>query len=421
MTVISTVEKNLKKSDLPEETLKANIKILNYIKLLASTTNSDISRWNISKLFGVEGSGSNFIADRKQINKIFFEYLKTKTDEREDIAETVGLPPEVFSIINSGLKSGIESKIKANKDGLERAISNFVNWSNDFNNHISNISRYQKQIDILSGHNPTGDIQQDLVECLSEGCWVNPVVKDNFLYLNTSTNIILVHKIDSANVDISIDFGVLAVRIDLTNNEMMVLPYKKNISASRYFHPHVSTTGIVCWGTARDAAKDYLQLSQFGKALKLLYAVLTSYNDSNPYIRIASFKDAKSYGSVSEALKHPDKIKAEKMPKGTDAIVSPIAVPLDEVDEHGDPIFRVGDRVQFEVEVADGVSYRPRWNYLEDSGPSGRYIDTIVDSVSRYSVKILLSDGSRWDWATRGNELYEEGQWSKPGYLRKVQ
>jgi hypothetical protein len=125
----------------------------------------------------------------------------------------------------------------------------------------------------------------------------------------------MLHEVNkTANLDLHIDLGQLAVRIDVQNNlGFTVIPYKNNITVDGYFHPHVRPEGAICWGEASTAAMKNIANLELEKALRLLHSLLNSYNGASPYVQLGRFKvDGNKLTRVADHLKHPDKRKKAK-------------------------------------------------------------------------------------------------------------
>lgn len=321
-TVRSIVEKF---KEMSPEAKIANMAMLDYIRVLASQTGIDISKWNIEKLFG-SGEGFMLLADRKEVNKRFFEKLQ-KLDDKSDDDEAATPAFQGIDLLKQSFTAAFQRTQSSRKSQLMDTINNAEYYAKDLyrkiEGYISQAAEANRELSMLTQTSFDSAVQKlmdEIMGCVTDGVWVNPVVEGNFFYVNTPTNIVLTHKNKTAGVDITIDFGQLAAKIDLMNFNMYVIPYKNNIVADRYpqegvtprfYHPHVNQDSNICWGNARDTAFAHIKKFEIGKALKLLHSVLNIYNDGNPYVPMATYRDhaKKMSGRIAEALKHPDRRK----------------------------------------------------------------------------------------------------------------
>jgi hypothetical protein len=332
-----------------------NFTAYTYIKTLAATTITDISGWDVLKVFGAEDG--HLVTDKKELNKLFFDYLmkvkektKKKIQELEKLkasqasqdavekATSEELSDEEKSLAQLDLvATQLTSTVTNLRSQEERAAEEHLNYC------VRNLEQSYKNVELQ--HNQVGaaqikylsmkkdpkeiaaSIRQQLRTIVTKGIWVNPVFVGNHLYLNTPTNIILSHVNKAANVNISLDVGQVAVKINMNSGfAMSVIPYKENISFDKkdsggygyreFFHPHVNNTGAICWGNASDTYIKMIKNFDLDKALILLHALLNSYSETAPYVLLTELKAhhkklvpndyAVMNGSV---MIHPDNIK----------------------------------------------------------------------------------------------------------------
>lgn len=313
-------------SEMTAEEKATNISILNYIKTIASSVNTDISKWNILKIFGKEEGSFNLISDKKEINKRFFEqYNKIKEESKEakkesskedtqEAQDTILNNPVVMEAIVQNAKRSRSALITHYKNNAEYSLAEMQRLLNSANikqnEYLSSMQKCKELENVqddVSAYKKCFEKVQDLIK---EKLWVNPVFEASTkcLYLNTNANIMLHEVNKAANLDLHVDLGQLAVKIDFTNGfKFTVIPYKNNIELNGYYHPHIQH-GSICWGEAQTMATKHIANLDLDKALRLLHALLNSYNPGSPYVRLAELKlNGKKYGRTPEDLKHPDK------------------------------------------------------------------------------------------------------------------
>ena len=284
------------------------IKALEYIIQTAGLTNTDISKWKIFDLFS--SAPGTIVLDKTEINKRFFAQVKpSNVVPTEAITSALNSPALLADLGRFGEdflrhhKRNLESNLEYAVECLQSAFQ----------------AAYTKQhtvvecrvlLDAFSGINPSERLKKELEEVLAEGSWTNLVSKDGFLYLNTKNNVVINLKNKQATLDIQVDCGQLAVKIELRNLNMMVIPYKNNVGVDGYYHPHVESNGYICWGDAGRQVALWVKEYKLSSILKMLYALLFNYNDGNPYVSIQYFSQhGKKFTTQKTALKHPDKIK----------------------------------------------------------------------------------------------------------------
>lgn len=317
-----------------------NLNTILYIKTLAAQSSADISSWDINKIFGVEGDDMNLVSDKREINKRFLDAFEKAKKKDEKKAEKLTEEAELNKLLNIGaLKTAVAEAAKtARKTQIaneQRQLAEnervMVNKLTEYNRLHDAVLLGRQNIRNLENTNDDTSIYDkcfaDIQKLIDSKMWVNPVYDNGFLYLNTSTSIMLQEINKAANVNINLDFGQLAVRINVTQGfNMTVIPYKNNITFNNAWHPHVYTDGRVCWGEANTVAMKAIANLEIAKALELLHAILNNYNKDSPITRLADFKlSGIKMGRVAEHIKHPDKRKPPK------AVTAPIEQAVENV------------------------------------------------------------------------------------------
>jgi len=409
MATIKTIESSF--DSMTEEQKKANLATLGYIKNLASMTNTDIHRWDVIKIFGAN-EGANLLADKKAINKIFFEKLEKLAEKKDVDFPDVEQIPELTQALETSFMQGVESRKADLQYQIEQSFNSIDQRNRQIQDMMTQVATTQKQLSMLTlNPQPILEIKREIQEVLKAGYWVNPVVHNGFFYLNTPSNIRLMYKNRAAGIDCEIDVGQLCVRINLANFYFDVIPYKNNIAydppnhgrGHRFFHPHVNTNGAICWGNAGQTMQNHMKTFEIGKVLQLLYALLTTYNDGAPYVHLVALREHnKKYVRVPPAMKHPDKIRA----KGEAS-----------TEEAPDPtIFDIDDLVEFEM-TREG--HEPRWDHNTDRGGIGIFEQGRVVTLTPERITVSMNrGGGSWSFPTTGGRDYSPDQWQRPGFLR---
>lgn len=104
-----------------------------------------------------------------------------------------------------------------------------------------------------------------------------------------------------------VNLGRFICDITLTNSSfsVRVKGFSNNIKTyNNYIHPHVSSNGEVCWGTASDPLLKAYNQADLAGMLGIIYSVLTQYNYDNPYVGLYRFETNKEL--ILEELEHTD-------------------------------------------------------------------------------------------------------------------
>jgi len=313
MATLNQLESSLNGEYIDQDVAAKNKLTLDYIKHLASLTNAKINRWDINKSFGERNNEATLIEDRKLINQIFFNKIK-KTKAREKSTETTTL--DKIPELEASIKKGIEASLKSRTEMLNAEIlkhkMDIRNFDHQAEVATKSLVKAKLEMDELSSDsNVMNTITEELNKVLDGEYWVNPIVHEQKLYLNTKNDIIMSHKKKTAGIDIEINMGQFAVELNLVNFQMKVIPYRNNIlpAYSDYYHPHISSDGIICWGNAKEQVRKWQQSLEVGKILNILYSLLFNYCDAQPYTTLCSYKslESKKYKYSDRRLMHPER------------------------------------------------------------------------------------------------------------------
>jgi len=286
---------------------------LDYIKQLASLSGTNIIAWNILEVFGT-GEDNAILTDKSQINKKFFEKVNSIRSRKSTKIAELNKIPELVKALDNQIERVLKEKKRSYQGKINSCLDEVKRLHTKMESNLQQATKFGIELSRMNGDDPSGLLKEEIAETLSQGYWINPVVEDNHLYLNTKSNVVISYINKQAKVDVELDVGQLAVKINLDTFEMWVIPYKKNISSqSRFFHPHVNANGSICWGDALSQVSQWRTELKLGSMLRMLYSLLYNYNSSNPYIDIVRLKNEnKNYGRVALHLMHPDKKRKPK-------------------------------------------------------------------------------------------------------------
>jgi len=97
-----------------------------------------------------------------------------------------------------------------------------------------------------------------------------------------------------AGINLSVDMGQFLVCYRLQSGDVLVKPFRNNIKVGSNWHPHVSSSGRLCWGDAVNRAVTYAEQRDLYSYMSLLHALLTTYSPENPYKHLKAFDDNKT-------------------------------------------------------------------------------------------------------------------------------
>lgn len=268
---------------------------LAYIKNVASMANVDISNWNILEVFTKSLDPFEIVSEKNEINKRFFAKIQAILKESSEKDEARKLSNASEENVLVAAEEQILQKLVSVKGEAERRLrTDIENSKSEMTSAQTNLESKLKRFHTLTSdldkllNNPTNlskKLLNEVREVVSTGLFVNPVYENNssYLYLSTPSDIILNHKKASANLDLSINLGKMSVEINLTTLHIRVFPYKNNLLSARgFWHPHISTSGDICWGNAASTFQKLVEGRDLQKILVLLMAIIKGYSDTDP-------------------------------------------------------------------------------------------------------------------------------------------
>lgn len=95
-----------------------------------------------------------------------------------------------------------------------------------------------------------------------------------------------------AGVDIQVPMGSYRVSLNMQTGVIKVYGHKNNLSYDGHYHPHVASSGTVCWGNAAQVMSSAMEDLRPKDALEALRIILTTYNDESPYATLVDFQQS---------------------------------------------------------------------------------------------------------------------------------
>jgi hypothetical protein len=272
--------------------MKPQEEALSYIELLSSRTCTPIQSWDIPKIFGSGKSG--LVTDKNEINKRFFEEVEAiKVKLGNHISS---LESKITKKINSFSKkldrtheANNEKRLKLLKKKQGLCIKQATKLQRQAEKFVRIASKISRDIRLREGKDSS--IGSQIGQIVRENFWEFHKLVGSSLKLVTRSDVILTYKNSCHDADFRVNMGRYMVTLGLDRHTLHVSGYKNNIRVEGFQHPHINYTGSVCWGSASGVVQQKLPQGELADVLRLLAAVLCSYNDNAPYIDLESFAD----------------------------------------------------------------------------------------------------------------------------------
>jgi hypothetical protein len=278
-----------------ESEIKENIsKALTHIETLGNCYEVNIDNWDILKIFGKDEPEKNGIYTRVDIlNKRFAEEFKKHTQEKPDMEE---IRKKITG--NSSMVDYHKTNFFRNSGGLvslETSLGNYRRNLTSYRNHVTTtISNIRKTLEDIETAKITASKEKDLSwlegieKILGENFWEIGSSYRDFISIRTKRPVYLKYKNPSAGLDFTVNMGYFTLEIRIGNTSISLYPYKDNIEVDNIHHPHFDS-GAPCLGNAEGQYHNALEAKDSYKAIRILQALLTTYNHANPYKPLGAF------------------------------------------------------------------------------------------------------------------------------------
>ena len=255
---------------------------LMYIKMLAQNTGTDISGWDLKKIFGNT-------KDRCLINKKFFARTQNVTTKKKPVKK-ISVPATSKKLLDKKkMMIKLESIIRSSKD---------KSWV------LSNKMESTKKLNKLKGGSGECLVENQIKYILRDNFWENPIFKGKYLYFNTKNDVIVRRTTKGENPE---NFGKFAVSIDLETFGVRLLPFENNLCADGYcIHPFMVGDHDICFGNSYNAANNLKMSMDLPGYMSLLSSLLTTYDDegSSPNYPIEDFFDSFDMEDYMESYRY---------------------------------------------------------------------------------------------------------------------
>ena len=269
------------------------IKKLNYIEKIAHQLEKNLTGVN---LFDIFPNNNNIImATEGEINNILCDFNREVYFEKpEEVHEIILLTEEQ----TKGIDAIYVKQFADRKKRLERNMnSKLDDAASNLNYHHDNLrqaSDYREQIKSIQtvSSAPMIDSINKILEddrFRLEGFHGYSYDNDTVVF-KINQDIILTHVNERAGIDLRVNLGRMKIQVRFSNGfKVQVFKDENNVQSSVYYHPHLSRDGDVCLGNMQEMYNEAMETGDIHTMFNAVMAVLTNYNDSDPYRALASF------------------------------------------------------------------------------------------------------------------------------------
>lgn len=292
-----------------------NLQTLGYILETLARNYIDPTNINILQLFGSKESPYDLIDDRTKINEIVAAAPKGRAKAPEPVVK----PSE--KDIKKMHEVVAERSLAHLKGQLSQALNNAKQLDRNADDAVRNALSYRRDSvkawetaqaleDRLAKADKDAGVSKIIEDCLALEGYHNWAVNGNDIIAITAHPVILNHQ-HGFEYDVA-QLGYFAVSVNPQSFHVSVYPYKANIKASGYFHPHIAADGLPCLGEAAGAISKAQKDNNLARVFEIMLGQLNTYNPRSPYVALRNFWERPapytdygrwSYPQLTERLK----------------------------------------------------------------------------------------------------------------------
>jgi hypothetical protein len=180
----------------------------------------------------------------------------------------------------------------------DECVNNANHYAREMENYLVQAAKAREELNIILNIKP--DLTEEIEKILASGFYEISAIYSDYVRFVTLP-VTLVENNPAAGVKRSVFLGKFYVTYKPNINEIKVTPFSdSNIKSSSYYHPHVSSSGSVCWGTASELYSSSLSKYEPSKALTALQVILCNYNGNSPYRDIGYFMGNAAAGTTTQ-------------------------------------------------------------------------------------------------------------------------
>jgi hypothetical protein len=252
-------------------------KTLNYLADLANTVGVDLSEWDIVSTFG---DGDALVGSPTELNKRFFEKMKTQALVKKDMTLTEE-QLKTLSRFEAGAIKALQSDVDQE---INSAINSIRGWAQRQEEAQLTLKRsFEKKRSL------TFSIIDQINEINSQGFFSFFLVDDyNKAVIFNSKPVVLSYKRNDG-VEFRVPMGTFRLHIYPTNARVALYKDTNNVIYDAHYHPFVAYHGRICWGTGSEIASRLIAEGKYSQIANLLASLLTTYPGTTPYVALETF------------------------------------------------------------------------------------------------------------------------------------
>jgi len=270
-----------------QSTNKETAEAARYIELLSCQTGTPLNRVDVLKVFGRNGE---LITEKNEINKRFFKYAEKAKTRKKALSRKTRAQLDAHNgkpVDGDETRNPRYARLHAQRDRKLVEVSALFEKARAL---IAEAAEIHREMNGIARRKT--DIGAQIDAIVAERFWVFKSLEGSTLNLVTAADVVVTHKDrHSSDTPLQVNLGRYRAEIDLEESTIGVYGYQRNIYVDGdCIHPHIYEGMEICWGNADGTVAEYLVKGDYAGVLRILAALLTTYNHSNPFVTLGEFE-----------------------------------------------------------------------------------------------------------------------------------
>ena len=273
------------------------IQKLNYIETIASQLEKNLTGVN---LFDILSNNNNIIlADEGEINTALIKFDRSVYfTEPEEEHKIIKLSDVQLSAVRGVYKTQFENKKNDIEYSIKSCINDAASYHNRYTDYMSKANEYRQELDTIkmSDAEPMVDgLNKILADPRFEfEKFGNQRVENDTVWFKIKDDIINTHVNERAGINLRVNLGKMKFRLQFNAGiKLTVHCSENNLNYRGYYHPHIGNdNGSICLGNMKELFEESQRNGDIHEMLNVTMAILSNYNDGDPYIALAHFATA---------------------------------------------------------------------------------------------------------------------------------
>ena len=267
-----------------------------YLLQTATALNVDIMNWKLLPDFGNPDVRGLMNTNRERINEVLFGKIGKTEDVDSPIYTDVPFIGEKeriseFVLDDTSLRESIASASSDAKYYVreyEQSMESAENYRVRAAEERATVMRLQVTLDNIK---PSDELFYELCKVQNSPNWNFYSLNGNIIEFHTTAPCIQSEVNAEAGINHELNCGYIRGSLNLSNMNLVALPFIGNYTVDSKMHPHVGSSNTICFGDAANTVNDLKNERKVAEIFEILYQLLNTYSPNNPYIALTTMLD----------------------------------------------------------------------------------------------------------------------------------